>query len=188
MENMMKKFISILLLLILIPLFTVASDKPFSRGRLNASYFGELLLHPGVMIGADCYLMDLGKSELHFGAEIGGYHHKWYHNAFIGNYYLGIRLQSNKAFYFDPQLNFAFFLTRPDGDIYTTEYWDEYPSYPVEANLKFGTALIFGWDLKDNPWEVFFGPDIYMESKVNYMLIPHLAFKIGIAYELGGEK
>lgn len=184
----MKKVISILLLLILIPLCVNASEKPFSRIRLNASYFGELILHPGAMIGFDYQLKTFGKNELHLGFDTGGYHHKWYQNAFIFNYYVGFRFRSNKCFYFDPQLNFAFFFTKPDGDIYTTEYWDEYPSYPVEPNLKFGTALIFGWDLKDNPWDVFFGPDIYMESKVNHMLIPHLAFKVGVAYEIGGEK
>lgn len=185
---MMKKCISVLLLLLLIPWWTNAADKPFSRGRLNASYFGELLLHPGGTLGADCYLADIGKHELHFGAEIGGYHHKWYQNAFMFNYYLGLRLTSKNAFYFDPQLTFAFFFTRPDGDIYTTAYSDEYPLLPVETNLRFGTTLLFGWDLKDNPWELFFGPDIYMESKVNYQTLPHLAFRVGVAYELGGEK
>ena len=188
MENMIKKLIFVLLLLILLPLCMSASDKPFSRMRFSASYFGELILHPGATVGIDFQIIDIGKNELHLGIEHGGYHHKWYHNAIFQNYTLGLRLKSKKQFFFDPQLNFAFFLTQPDGDIYTTQYDDEYPVYPVEPNLKFGTALIFGWDLKDNPWEIFFGPDIYLESKVNYMLIPHLAFKAGVAYELRGEK
>jgi hypothetical protein len=184
----MKKVISILLLLILIPLCVNASEKPFSRIRLNASYFGELVLHPGAMVGVDLHLIALGKTELHIGNEIGGYHHKWYHNAIISNYYLGFRMTSRKAFYFDPQINIGFFFTQPDGDIYTTYYSDEYPFDPTEPNTHYGLSLIFGWDLKNNPWDVFFGPDIYMESKVNHMFVPHFALKIGVAYKIGGEK
>ena len=184
----MKKILLILLLLLFVPFCAQAAETNRYHLRMSAAYYGELILHPGMTVGADFSFLQFKRFDVHLNVEVGGYHHKWYQNTYFSNYSLGFRFGSQKSFFIDPQLNFAFFLTEPDGDIYTTVYNDEYPHYPVEPNLKFGLAFLLGWRLNDLPVEIFFGPDIYLESKINYMLVPHFALKLGAAICLGGEK
>ena len=184
----MRKLILILILFLYIPHFLSAAEFRLDKGRIQVDYFGELIMHPGLLVELEADFLYFGKYRLFFGTGAGTYHHKWYHNAYFQNNSLGLRYQSNKAFFMDTEMNFAFFFTQPDGDIYTTEYHDEYPYYPVEPNLRYGVAFLFGWALPIEKMEFFFGPDIYFESQVNYAKIPHLALRVGASYQMGGKK
>ena len=184
----MKKLFVLTALLLWIPQQAHTAEFCLGKGRIQVNYFGEVVLHPGVLLELEADILSFGKYQLYFGAGAGKYHHKWYHNAYFQNNALGLRYQSNKAFFMDTELNFAFFFTQADGDIYTAEYHDEYPYYPVEPNLRYGLAFFFGWKLPIEKFEFFLGPDIYMESQINYAQVPHFALRLGLSYNIGGKK
>lgn len=156
---------------------------------LKLQYVGEFILHPGFAIGTDYTITSNDWFNLHWDTEIGGYFHKRNNNSVFVQSTLGTRFTTGFALFADFQLGLGCMLSMPDGDVYRVDDTGnlELKGRPVTSHLKPTSSLLFGWDGKRNrdiPISVFTGLEAYMQSGFNHVLLPHVAYRLGVTYQL----
>lgn len=155
----------------------------------KVQYVGEFVLHPGIAMGTDYTLKSNSWFNLHWDTEIGGYVHKRNNNALFLQSTLGTRYTTRFAVFADIQAGIGYMLSMPDGDVYRV---DEQGTVnpggrPLTSHFKPTFSLLFGWDgtrNRDIPWRVFTGLEAYMQSAYNHVMLPHVAFRLGVSYQL----
>ena len=63
------------------------------------SYFGELLLHPGLEIGSDFTLVDKKWVDVHWDINLSGYYHKWNNSSYSLSSSIGTRFPIYALFF-----------------------------------------------------------------------------------------
>jgi hypothetical protein len=161
----------------------VTSDKV----AFKLYYFGELVLHPGLSFGIDYTLIQKNRITFHWDSEIGGYKHKWNHNALFVRSGIGTRFPIYSLFV-DLTLGAGYLHSFADGTIYQRS-----SSGGVEKATNWGnphfmpySMFLMGWDGTRNstlPVMIRFGAEVYLQSSFNQIYLPHVAAKLGFTYK-----
>lgn len=163
----------------------VAND----RVSIKFDYFGEIVLHPGLVVGAEYAFNEKKHITYHWDNEVGFYWHRWNNKALFLKSSVGARLYAGAAF-LNISSGIGYMQSWPAGDIYVRTNDGD-----VKRTETFGTphlisslVLLLGWDgrKKELPFSIHLGPDIYMQSGFNRTWLPHLAFRAGVNYKFSG--
>lgn len=116
----MKRICSLILFLLLFCFASGWADEniPESRLSLTASYFGEMVLHPGFKAGIEYRIMEGKKASLSVPLAAGWYRHIRNHQMLSVESGLVGRLSSKGPFFSDLLLGAGYGLKKPDGSIY----------------------------------------------------------------------
>lgn len=176
---------------IIIPSSISAQEKnlDFSKLAVKLDYFGELVLHPGIVAGVDYTLSSKKWFNLHWDGELGGYIHKWNNNSIFVQSSIGIRFISSFSAYLDLNIGVGYMLSSPNGDVYSLNDQGKLTNKgrPHTSHFKPSLSLMFGWDgkrKKNIPLTIHFGVEASIQTGLNSFILPHAAFRLGATYQL----
>lgn len=191
-DNSDMKFRNCLLFVLILSLsvFANAQEKESSnRWALKFQYVGEFVLHPGFSIGTDYTIRSNNWFNLHWDTELGGFIHKDNNNSIFLQSTIGTRFTAKFALFADIQAGIGSMLSMPNGDVYSVDKSGNISmeGRPVTTHYKPTFSLLFGWDGKRNrdiPLRIFTGLEAYMQSDYNHIMLPHVAFRLGVSSQL----
>lgn len=163
------------------------SSEQYKLG-LKVAYFGELVLHPGLTVGVECFKEKNSWINFYWNAEVGGFWHRWNNTSLFVKTGGSARFQRRKVFA-DFNIGIGYMHSFLAGEIYN---WSE--QHKVETKKDWGsahfmpnTSLLLGWKggkKRARSWAVYLGPEFYLQSNFNHIYLPHLAAKMGVTYKL----
>lgn len=155
---------------------------------LKVEYFGELVLHPGIVVGFDYTVVKKKWVTIHWDADLGGYWHRWNNTSAFVRTTIGSRFAMGPVFA-DINIGAGYMHQWAAGDVYVkgenggvkrTTNWG-HPHFMPSG------SLLLGWDggKRNNlPWTVYLGPEVYLQSNFNHIFLPHAAAKVGFTYKI----
>ena len=159
------------------------------RLAVSASYYGELLSHPGMTAGVEIYLYENSWYNNFFAGTLGFYVHPRNHLGVFILPSLGQRFTAFFGLFGELLLGVGYLHTWPQGAVYERndagEIEQVYDS--GHPHLMMNLALGFGWDLRKNgllPLSIFFRIDAFGEYPFNNIILPHVAAQFGAIYRL----
>jgi hypothetical protein len=172
-----------------------APARELDAWSVNAAYFGETVLHPGVTVGVERKLKFWGRryglvEQGFFGeADVGVYWHARYDVAFFVLPQLGYRLVLPRGFRLEALLGLGYLHTFADGTVYqanggTATTVDD----RGHAALMTSAMLGVGWDFtvgNHAPFSLFLRAGIFGQYPYNTAVLPHLQAQLGFSIPLG---
>lgn len=150
-------------------------------------YFGELALHPGLILGVDYTVARKNWMTIHWDIELGGYWHRWNHTALFLKTSMGTRFPIGSLFV-DLNLGVGYMHSFVAGTVYqkSPDGGLEKATNRGHSHFMPNTSFLIGWDgtrRKKLPWTIHFGPEVYLQSSFNHIFLPHVAVKVGFTYK-----
>lgn len=191
----MKKLRLIPLILVMCSIFVSGQDKDQSKGlskekvALKIQYFGELVLHPGLSIGIDYTLLNSKRVSIHIDTDLGGFWHRWNNSSVFLKSSIGSKFDMGPIFT-DITVGLGYMHSWSAGPLFERTENGDIGRAKNNGNPHFipNASFLIGWDTNNkknkHSWRAFIGPEAYLQSSYNHMLMPHLAAKIGITLKL----
>jgi hypothetical protein len=172
-------------------------EKPL---RLNISYFGEFVTHPGIKLGAEYPLAlrvkekigSKGKQKrrehlLFTGGNLGFYRHKRNHFGAFLNAELGYRKTRTKGFKTEGAIGIGYFRTFLDGRTYEVKDNGEVETIKLAGRNKLMYSFSFGigkdlYQKYQVPISWIVKPTLFVETPYNNGFLPHFALELGVSY------
>jgi hypothetical protein len=164
-------------------------DTP-ARYAFTAGYFGEVVTHPGAVIGVERYLFTNQKFRFILAGNLGGYVHPRNHSAMFVNVQSGQRITFRSGLFLDQFLGLGYLHTfLHDGDLYQADVFGNIQKTPntgrphVMPSVSVGT----GWDLsKGHTGQllVYVRPQVFWQFPFNNYALVHFALQTGITFQL----
>jgi hypothetical protein len=161
------------------------------RLALKTDYFGELVLHPGLTVGMDYTVAENKWVTLHWDTDFGGFWHRWNNTSVFLKTTFGFRLTIGSVFA-DINLGVGYMHSWAAGPVYqrVEEGGVEKTANWGHPHLMPNASFLIGWDgsrRKNQRWAVHAGPEVYLQSSLNHIFLPHVAAKIGFTYKLNQQ-
>jgi hypothetical protein len=166
---------------------TISRFVHHDKVAFKLDYFGELGLHPGLTLGTDYSLVRNKHLTIHWDVDLGGYWHRWNHTALFLKSSLGSRFAAGPVFA-DINAGIGYLHDFAAGTIYESDLNGGVVEASNRGRAHFmpNASLLFGWDSTRKGkqfWAVHFGPEVYLQSHVNHIFLPHVAVKVGLTYK-----
>jgi hypothetical protein len=191
----MSKRLALIVLLILSCSAATWAEGGVSESRLSfsASYFGEMVIHPGVKAGAEYRFLGGERLSLSVPLYLGWYRHIRNHHMLSVESGLIVRLSGKGSLYGDLLLSAGYGLRKPDGSIYVDEEDGTIgmDSAPWRSRFLCAAALGIGFNfgkksvIKLSP---FLRLGAYGEYPYNGYVLPHPFTEAGLRMGLPGNK
>lgn len=158
---------------------------------LKVSYFGELVLHPGLSLGIEYSFLKREHLSMHADLDLGGYWHRWNSTALFVKSSIGTRFYVGNVFA-DLNAGIGYMHAFSAGPIYQRSAAGDVERMSNSGSSHFmpGVSLLFGWDgMRDNklPYAFHLGPEVYLQSRYNHIYLPHAALNVGFTYKINEQ-
>ncbi|MFT4523349.1 MAG: hypothetical protein ACI8ZN_002302 [Bacteroidia bacterium] len=181
------------------------SQLPSRFEAINVGYFGHLLVHPGLSISTDYYVIDKLKIKAQKDGDkilqktwfvvpqISYFHQVRNQNAFFLSAALQRRRETSNAFYIEYGIGPSFAWRFNAGETYSVPEPGAEPEQLKGAsttNIGLTTSYVFGWKFNqqaDYPMSVFLGPQVNHFFNYNNTYVPEINFMIGIKRSLSNS-
>lgn len=174
--------------LLLASLLAVAARADAGAGtfRLHAGYFGEMFLHPGVLLGVEYLPAGSRESGLAFGTSAGTYLHPGNHRGSLVQLELGYQLQLPLGFGIQATAGAGYLHTTVDGPLYEVRNGTVMEvEYGGRSSVTPSLALTLAWDLPRHlqlPLGVFVRAGAFGQYPFNQRLLIHPDVQMGLRY------
>ena len=187
----MRHFILIILLITLflsgIP--AMAEDKKPSHLSFTAAYYGHLITHGGMTLGAEYSLLGNSWYELYGCADLGFYLHKRNHFSIFTTLGLGNRFTAPFGLYGEILINAGYMLITTDGDVYTRTNDGSVMNSGRDSRsaLKLDFMGGIGWDFEKNninlPLKIYIRAGMLAEYPYNNYMLFTPGIQTGVIFQ-----
>lgn len=198
----MRTAVALSLLLLSGPLYAAeeqlvrrAPSRELEAWSISAAYFGEMVLHPGAVVGAE---RSLSRGHRRYGvvaygwfaeADLGSYWHARNSVAFFVLPQLGYRLVFPHGFRLEALAGAGYLHTFADGKVYAVGDAGQVQRVDDGGHpgLMLSAQLGIGWDFTvdhHGPLSVFVRVGAFGQYPYNTAVLPHLEAQLGISVPL----
>jgi len=158
---------------------------PTRRPELSVAYFGEFLLHPGVLVGMSVPLAGKGTGAVHHTVVVAGnaagYVHIRNHTGVLVDAEVGIRLTSRSRFRFEGFAGLGYLHTFLDGPVYAVD--DDGVDRVVDRGRpSFMPTASVGVGWQRPRYAPFLRVQAFGQYPFNHHLLPHVALLPGVRF------
>lgn len=175
----------LLLSLLLLSASLFSGDKQYKNEKhpLVISYFGEMVLNPGIVVGTEFDIIKTKRHDFFYTINLGSYIHPKNHIPVFLNSELGYRHNFNFGLSLDTMLGVGYFHRFVDGKVYHEKDGEivEKPNLgmpKVMPTFSLGAGYNFSRKF-GKPFSLFFKAQAFGEYPYNNYIMPHFVLQLG---------